>query len=78
MRGWYAEGLKSDVEPVGEVQPATLVDVAALDLVNLVVVVGMAQVVVTDSVLLPAGDRILVTVTVDAELEVERVGVSGL
>ena len=46
MRGWYAEGLKSDVEPVGEVQPATLVDVAALDLVNLVVVVGMAQVVI--------------------------------
>ena len=45
MRG-YAEVLKSDVEPEGEVGPATLVDVAAVDLVNLDVVVGMAQVVV--------------------------------
>ena len=42
MRGWYAEVLKSDVEPAGEFGPATLV--AAVDLVNLVVV-GMAQVV---------------------------------
>ena len=45
MRGWYAEVLKSDVLPAGEVGPATLVDVAAVDLVNLVVV-GMAQVVI--------------------------------